>query len=218
VKPNILLILLGMAWASAKGAETLTVTDDFKEALGPGWSIIREQSDAWRATSRGLEVRVLPGNIWGPANDAKNVFVRDALDPAKGPVTVSARVQNRPTHQYEQVDLVWYYNDGRQVKIGQELVDGKLSLVMGREEEDRARTIAILPLQGDTVDLKFEVEGNLLRGFYREAGEGNPWKEAGSCDLPALGAPRIALQVYQGPPDVERWAVISQFKMEQTRR
>jgi hypothetical protein len=45
--------------------------DDFKGKLGEGWSWIREHREGWRLTERGLEVRVQPGNMWGPANDAK---------------------------------------------------------------------------------------------------------------------------------------------------
>lgn len=188
--------------------------DDFRGRPGPGWTILREHPDAWRATSAGLEIRVLPGNMWGPANDAKNVFVRAVPDPAKGPVTVSVRVENRPTEQYEQVDLVWYYADSHQVKIGQELVDGKLSIVMGREEGDRTRTIAIIPLESFSVELRLVAEGGDVRGFFRPNGE-KAWREAGVCDLPVRGDPKVALQVYQGTIRVERWARLSGFRVEQ---
>jgi regulation of enolase protein 1 (concanavalin A-like superfamily) len=186
--------------------------DDFKQALGPGWKILREQKDAWRVTADGLEVRVLPGNMWGGSNDAKNTFVRSVPDPAQGPLEVSVQVENRPTEQYEQVDLVWYYNDGYQVKIGQELVDGKLSIVMGREEADRTRTIAIIPLDSFVVDVRFRVEGNQIRGAYRTPSM-TEWKEAGGCDLPVKGAPNVSLQVYQGTTRVERWAKIRAFEV-----
>src|SRR2546423_12938183 len=54
----------------------------------------------------------------------KNVLVR-RLDPGPaGPhqqLQISITVSNKPTEQYEQVDLVWYYDDSHMVKIGQEL-------------------------------------------------------------------------------------------------
>jgi regulation of enolase protein 1 (concanavalin A-like superfamily) len=190
--------------------------DGFRNGLGPGWTILREQADAWRTTPDGLEIRALPGNMWGPANDAKNTFVRAAPDPAKGPVQVTVRVENRPTEQYEQVDLVWYYADSHQVKIGQELVDGQLSIVMGREEGDRARTIAIIPLDSPVVHLRFEVDGSEIRGDYKTPAM-TEWKTAGACDLPVRGEPKISLQVYQGPKDVERWARLGPFRVEQKR-
>jgi hypothetical protein len=101
---------------------------------------VREDPKAWRVTGQGLEIRIQPGNMWGPANNAKNVLVRAVPDPAKEPVEVAVTVSNRPTEQYEQVDLVWYYDDSHMVKIGQEQVDRVLCLVMGREEKDRTRT------------------------------------------------------------------------------
>src|SRR5687767_8449284 len=120
-------------------------SDDFIGKLQPGWSWIREDKSAWRTTADGLEIRIQRGNMWGPENSGKNVLVRE-LPKTTQPLEISMTVEHKPTEQYEQVDLVAYYSDGHQVKIGEELVDGKLSIVMGREENDRARTIAIIPL------------------------------------------------------------------------
>ncbi len=120
--------------------------ENFKGGLGEGWSWLRENPEAWRIADSGLEVRVEPGNMWGPPNDAKNVLIRKLPNPSGQGIEVSVTVENRPTEQYEQVDLVWYYDESNMVKLGQELVDGQLSIVMGREEKDRTRTIAIIPL------------------------------------------------------------------------
>ncbi len=128
-------------------AEEMVFQDDFKGKLDAGWSWLREDRSGWRVTQRGLEVRIQPGNMWGPGNDAKNVLVRTAPDRAQGELEVSVSVTNQPTAQYEQVDLVWYYDDRHMVKLGQELVDGQLSIVMGREEADQTRTIAIIPAE-----------------------------------------------------------------------
>lgn len=206
----VLLATLGVS-GTTWGA-TPEFNDDFREGLGPGWKVLRESAEAWRTGTAGLEVRVLPGNMWGPANDARNTFVRPAPDPAKAPVQVDVQVENRPTEQYEQVDLTWYYADSHQVKIGQELVDGQLSIVMGREEGDRTRTIAIIPLDSAIVNLRFRVSGNEIRGFFRTPAMA-AWKEAGSCELPVRGAPNVSLQIYQGTTKVERWARLSHFRV-----
>lgn len=188
--------------------------DDFQGGLGPGWSILREVPSGWRTTAKGLEVRMLPGNMWGPENSARNVFVRDAPDPARGPVTATVRVENRPDGQYEQINLVWYYADSHMVKIGQEQVDGQWTVVMGREEGDRTRTLAIVPITAEVVDLKLEVEGDEIRGMFRTPTM-TEWKEAGRCDLPVMGPPKITLQAYHGPADGERWGRFSAFRLEQ---
>ena len=169
--------------------------DEFKGQLGEGWSWVREDRAGWRVTAAGLEVRLQPGNMWGPPNSARNVLVRSVPDVSGRELEVSVTVTNRPTEQYEQVDLVWYYDDSHMVKLGQELVNGKLSLVMGREEADRTRTIALLPLEAFSLRLRFVVKGNCIRGEYRLS-DAADWAVAGETDLPVNGSPKASLQCY----------------------
>lgn len=183
--------------------------DNFTAGLGKGWSWRREDAKHWRTGPRGLEVMVQPGNMWGPANDAKNILLRPAPDPRRQPVEITAAVENHPTHQYEQVDLVWYYDDGHMVKVGEELVDGKLSVVMGREANDRTRTISITPLDSPNVQLRMRVSGNTVHGQFKTP-KGD-WRNVGQCDLPSNGEAKLSLQFYQGAPGVEHWARVSQF-------
>lgn len=186
--------------------------DDFKGKLDNGWSWVREHREAWRVTDRGLEVRIEPGNMWGKANNARNVLVRPVPAPGTNTIEVSVTVENRPTAQYEQADLVWYYDDSHMVKIGQELVNGQLSIVMGREENDRTRTVTIIPLKSDSVRLRHLVTGNRIRGQFRTP-EMKDWQDAGECDLPAQGEPKVSLQFYQGPADAEHWAKVTEFRI-----
>jgi regulation of enolase protein 1 (concanavalin A-like superfamily) len=188
--------------------------DVFNGKLGEGWSWVREHREAWRVSERGLEVRVEPGNMWGNANNAKNVLVRPAPDVAQGEIEISVTFENRPTAQYEQADLVWYYDDSHMVKLGQELVDGKLCIVMGREEKDRTRTVKIVPIEAFKVQVRFLVKGNSLRGQFRPSGS-DQWQEVGECDLPAPenGKPKISLQFYQGPADTEHWVRVTEFRV-----
>jgi regulation of enolase protein 1 (concanavalin A-like superfamily) len=206
--------LLTLLVALSGHADELLFQDDFKGGLAEGWSWVREHREYWRVTERGLEVRLEPGNMWGPANDAKNVLVRPAPDAAKDEIEISLNVENRPTEQYEQVDLVWYFDDSHMVKLGRELVDGKLSIVMGREENDRTRTIAIIPLESASVRLRLRVRGNEVRGQFR-APDASEWGDAGRCELPAPAnaQARISLQFYQGPASVAHWARLTEFRI-----
>jgi regulation of enolase protein 1 (concanavalin A-like superfamily) len=209
-------IILGLTVAAVLcPAGEVPFHDDFNGKLAEGWSWVRELREAWRVSAKGLEVRVLPGNMWGPANDARNVLVRPVPDPGSGPLEISVSVENHPTEQYEQVDLVWYYSDSHMVKIGQERVDGKLSIVMGREEGDKTRTIAIIPLDSNSVRLRFRVSDKTIRGQFLPAGS-DRWRDAGECDLPAPSgqAPQISLQFYQGPAQAEHWARVNDFRVE----
>ena len=205
----ILSISSGIVYAEDKD---IVFKDDFKGKLGEAWSWVREDAKGWRVTGEGLEIRIQPGNMWGGANNARNVLIHPAPDPAKQPVEVSVTVSNRPTEQYEQMDLVWYYNDSNMVKIGLEQVDKVLCFVMGREEGDKTRTIAKIPVESFSLDLRFLVTGNKLRGQYRPSGS-ETWKDAGECVLPVKGDPNVSLQVYQGPANAERWGCFTAFQI-----
>jgi regulation of enolase protein 1 (concanavalin A-like superfamily) len=209
---SIIFIGLVTAFGCVTGNMAELFRDDFKGRLADGWSWIREDRTAWRVMEHGLEVRIQPGNMWGPANNASNVLVRPLPSATNAGVEISVTIENRPTEQYEQADLVWYYDDSHMVKLGQELVDGKLSIVMGREEKDKTRTIAIIPIQSAVVHVRFIVKGNLVRGEYRQ-GDEKEWKVAGECDLPVNGPPKASLQVYQGPKSLDRWARFTAFSI-----
>lgn len=201
------------AVASLQAETVKEFRDGFDGKLGEGWSWRRENPAGWRIRDGALEIRVEPGNMWGPQNDARNVLVRklDGFSP-NHEITVSVTVSNKPTEQYEQVDLVWYYDDSHMVKIGQEMVDGKLSVVMGREEKDRTRTIAIIPIDALQVDLRLVVTNKVVRGAFRPS-RPNAWREAGWCDLPIHGEPHVTIQCYQGPRQAAHWARISDFQI-----
>jgi regulation of enolase protein 1 (concanavalin A-like superfamily) len=208
---RLILTLVACVTATACAGQVV-FQDDFRGKLGDGWSWRREHREAWRVTERGLEVRLEPGNMWGPANDARNLLLRPAPENTNDEIEVSVTVRNHPTGQYEQTDLVWYYDDGHMVKVGQELVDGKLSMVMGREEADKTRTISITGIGSDVVRLKLSVKGNQIRGAFQIPGS-EEWQAVGQCDLPMPpgGKAMISLQFYQGPPQTEHWALVSAF-------
>ena len=220
MKPGlkIFFALAIIALATAQADEFL-FQDDFQGKLGEGWSWIREHREAWRIKDGALEVRVEPGNMWGPPNNASNVLIRPAPDITNAEIEISVNVENQPTEQYEQVDLVWYYDDSHMVKIGLELVDEKLSIVMGREERDRTRTIAIIPLDSHSVRLRFLVREDRIRGEFRTS-PAKDWHKAGECQLPAPtnGQAKISLQCYQGPAKTAHWARITEFHIARVRR
>lgn len=204
----------GLAGAAANQDDVL-FRDTFRSKPDAEWRWLREDPKAWCSGENGLEVHIQPGNMWGPANDAKNVLIRRAPDLKAGPIEITASVSNKPTAQYEQVDLVWYYDDGHMVKIGEELVDGKLSVVMGREENDKTRTISITPLDSTSVELRLVVDEKRIRGrFKTPKGE---WRDVGECDPPVKGAPKISLQFYQGPADAEHWGRVSEFSIRRVK-
>lgn len=212
---SLCLCFIGVSALAAADASQI-FSDPFQQKLAHGWSWVREDPDGWRITKDALEIRVQPGNMWGPENSGKNVLLRDLPPVKEKPLAISVTVQNRPSEQYEQVDLVWYCDDAHMVKIGQELVDGQLSIVMGREEGDRTRTIAIIPLTTHKAHLRFVLAAEKIEGFFRPDGQ-EEWRKAGECDLPRKTGcqPKMALQCYQGPANVEHWARIQNFNIQE---
>lgn len=211
-----IFVLVGVVALSASGGQgdggegAVLFRDTFHGKLAEGWSWRRESPKDWRIGEHGLEVHVLPGNMWGPANDAKNLLMRRPPDVPQGrAIEVTASIWNHPTNQYEQVDLTCYFDDSNMVKVDQELVDGKLSVVMGRERADHARTISITPLDSEAVELRYRVKGNRIDGFFKTPK--GAWRSVGQCELPqARGEPHICLQFYQGAPGDDHWARVSE--------
>jgi alpha-L-fucosidase len=188
------------------------------ESLPDGWTWKRANPEAWRLRDGGLEIKIEPGNMWGGKNDAKNVLlIPIAEDLQESGTDVQATLANSPTRRWEQVDLVWYYHDSHMVKIGLELVQGKNSVVMGREEDDRTRTIKIVPIERDEVTVRLKVTGGQVRGYYRLAPE-NKWTDVGICTEPrptgSSDKPQVSIQCYQGDPQNPHWACITGLKID----
>jgi regulation of enolase protein 1 (concanavalin A-like superfamily) len=205
--------LLLLAAAFLANANTALFSDHFSSDLKPGWSWLRENPEGWRIKDDGLEILVEPGNMWGKSNNARNVLLRPIPEVDSGGVAISATLENHPTNQYEQIDLVWYYDDSHMVKIGIELVHGQLSLVMGCEADDRAKTLSIIPLKTNVLRARLTAKDGRIHGEYQLPGS-DEWHEGGKCDLPVKGKPKASIQTYQGAPDVEHWARITDFHME----
>ncbi|HNQ90482.1 MAG TPA: hypothetical protein PKM73_17850 [Verrucomicrobiota bacterium] len=196
--------------ATAQETSQWIVRDDFNGRLAEGWSFEREDRANWRVGPGGLEVRVQPGGMWGGGNNAKNVMVHAIPAPTDAPVEISVTFSNRPTARWEQANLVWYYDGANMVKLGQELVAGRLTVVMGREQNDQARTVAIVPLDAYTVELRLQAVRHRIRGQFRTA-SWSDWRDVGECDLPAKGDPKASLHFYNGGPNDAHWARVNRF-------
>ncbi len=193
-------------------------TDPFAgKTLPKDWTWKRENPETWRLKDSALEVKIEPGNMWGGANNAKNVLLIPLdKDQTESGTDVHVTFANVPTKRWEQVDLVWYYKDSHMVKIGLELEHGKNSVVMGREENDKTRTIKIVPLEVNRVTVRLEVNEGQVQGYYRLKTE-DKWTLVGTCTEPKPTEgdekPRVSLQCYQGDPENPKWARITDLKI-----
>lgn len=209
----VLAVLVANVCANGNGSGNIFAG----KSLPKGWTWKRENPEAWRLRDGGLEIKIEPGNMWGRKNDARNVLlIPIAEDVRKSGTDVRVTLANSPTRRWEQADLVWYYRDSHMVKIGLELEHGKNSVVMGREENDRTRTIKIIPIARDKVTVRLSVSAGQVRGYYRLS-DNDKWIDVGVCaePKPAEGSdiPRASIQCYQGDPKNPHWARITGLKI-----
>ena len=197
-------------------ANTTAIVDDFQGSMNSEWRWRRENKAGWKLSDHGLRVLVEPGNMWGKANDAKNILLRPVPKAWRDSADVSVQLEHHPKKRWEQANLVWYYSDAMMVKLGLEIENGKTNIVMGREENDRTRTVAIVPYPAEVVQLRLAVGGLTVRGYFRRP-KSKEWTAVGQCALPSspsAPAPQVSLQFYQGEAGSNRWASVSRFEMK----
>lgn len=203
---------------TASQVDTQPIVDTFRGSMNSSWRWQRENKAGWKLTDNGLQVLIEPGNMWGKANDAKNVLLHPVPAAWQSSADVSVQLEHHPKKRWEQANLVWYYSDSTMVKLGLEVEDGKTNIVMGREENDRTRTIAIVPYPAEIVQLRFVVRGLELTGYYRQSGDSTS-TEVGKSPLPSSSSTppaQVSLQFYQGEAD--RWATVTRFELKPAAR
>lgn len=186
--------------------------DPFTRQLAEGWSLVRQQPGAVRVGEGAIEIRSLPGVI----AEAKNLLLRDA-PAAAGPLAFEVTVSNEPTQQWEQLGLVYYWDDAHHVKLVKERVDEKLWVVMGKAHPSAGGLVAKLPLEGAKVSLRLVVADGHVTGLWRAKAD-DPWTKAGECPLPGEGPGKLGLVTFHGPQEVEHWARFEGFRVLRVRQ
>jgi hypothetical protein len=69
------------------------------------------------------------------------------------------------------------------IKLGLEIEHGVPNIIMGRKENIKAKTLAIIPYADPDVQLRFTVEGQKLVGYFRKPGAA-AWTQAAETTLP----------------------------------
>jgi hypothetical protein len=196
----LLLAVLLLAPPLARGAEPRPVFEDaLKGKLGPGWEWLRENPKAWRASEKGLEIRVEPGL----ADTVKNALVRPAPDRSRGKYAIDGTVEftAAPTQQYEQAGLTWYQGNRPVFKLVHEFIDGKTYIIPGKKPTETRR-----------VQLRLIVTSDGYVAQFRPDGQG-PFQTAASGKLPAAAEEKVSIQCYNGPAGAEHWMRFADFKI-----
>jgi regulation of enolase protein 1 (concanavalin A-like superfamily) len=184
--------------------------DDFSPSLAEGWSWVREDPASWQVAGGALRIRTLPGTLWGDRNNAVNVITRAAPEMAE--FATEAVVTKQPEAGGEQAGLLWYCDDANNIKLVKEMVgEGKLVIVMAREEDDQPGVVGEVPFAPATAQLRLALAGGRVTGHYRASDE-DAWQLVGECE-PVAGV-RVGLCTHGRVPETEeRWAQFKQFRV-----
>jgi regulation of enolase protein 1 (concanavalin A-like superfamily) len=184
--------------------------DDFAVKLASGWSWVREARDAWRIDAGKLRLHTLSGTLWGGENTARNLLLR-AVPGWAVDWSAEVTVSSHPQMDGEQAGLIYYAGDDDYVKLVKEYKAQPFAILV-REENQKAETIAKVPLATDSVDFRLTASNGKFQADVR-VGESVGWKRVGECDALRASIGRIGVFTHVSPGETERWATFSNFRI-----
>lgn len=185
--------------------------ENFTMGLDQDWTWVHEDPAAWRITDGILEMRTLPGSLWGDSNNAHNFLLRSVENFEAGLVT-RVKVVNAPQLMGEQAGLIWYHDDDNYIKLVKESLEGVEWIVLAREESGQAELINKSRISVESAELQLVLQDGKVLGQYRASPE-DDWQNVGECPLVGVAAPNVGLFTHGGPADVERWVALKDFSI-----
>jgi cytochrome c len=208
-----LALVAGSSVLRAESGADSAFEEAFRGRLSEGWKWIREDAAAWKLDEGALHVRTLPGSLWEKANNAVNVLVRPAGE-ATDKLSTEVKVASQPKVNAEQAGLLWYLEDANYIKLVREIVNGKLSVAMVREENEKPVVIRVVPAEAGAFDLRLRMVSGRVRGEFRTS-ETAEWQLAGDCASLGAGELMVGLFAGGGEASAERWARFERFQMSE---
>jgi hypothetical protein len=192
-------VLLWTAVLLSAGEPRAVFEDALAGKPGAGWTWLRENPAAWRATAAGLEIRVEPG----VAQNVKNALVRAAPDRGKGNYAVEVTITfgTPPSNQFEQAGITWYQQGKPVFKLVHEHIDGKDYIIPGK-----------VPAPQKTVRLRLVVDKDKYTAQFRADAKGE-YKTVASGSLAPGSQEQISIQCYNGRADAEHWMRFEGFRI-----
>lgn len=210
---TMILLTIVPTSSNAGEAEQVLFEDSFDGRLGPGWSWVREDPQAWRVEKGMLVMRTSAGGLWQKHNNSRNILLRSLPAPGKGLICVEVQVENEPTNAFEHAGLVWYRDDDNYAILVRERVDKKPIVQLVSETKGRPRVgFAEQPYENKTVWLRMEMSRARIRGKFRSSPE-KKWQLLGECELPAMEEARVGLLTGYAPKTPEHWVQFKNFRI-----
>ncbi len=187
----------------------LLFEDRLQGTMDSDWQWLREDPQGWRLKVDALNIRALPGTLWGERNDARNILLRSARPLTEG-LSSEVTVRNAPEIQGEQGGLIWYVDDANYVKLVKECLDQSVWIVLAREEADQGTLVNRVPFAGASAHIRLTLSGDTMVGEVLSE-DGTTWQTVGTCERVPAERAQLGICVHGGPDDEEHWAELSEF-------
>ena len=185
--------------------------ENFIEELDQDWLWIHEEPTAWKIADGALQLRTLPGTLWGDLNNAHNFLLRPVDDMVNGLAT-SVTVTNQPHLMGEQAGLIWYLDDDNYIKFVKESLEGMEWIVLAREEGGQSELIAKTRILVESAELRLVVLDGVVQGQFRTSSK-DDWQIVGECPILEAASPKVGLFTHGGPGEIERWVELRSFAL-----
>lgn len=199
---------LPVAVAVAQTVSRQAIEERFAGPLDKPWSWLREKPGAWRTGTDGLNLRVLPGTLWGKDNSAENLLLRPA--PNAPEFWTEVTVTTAPALMNEQAGLIWYVSDGEYVKLVKEMKD-QPNIILAREQNEAAKTMGRIPMPSGTVVLRLTHSPGAITAHARSAD--STWQYVGTCAAVQKEGLRVGVFANVAPGETDRWANFRSFRV-----
>jgi len=193
--------------------EKVLVEEKFAGKLTDGWTWLREDPSGWKIEGGALKVKAQPGKIWYKTKTAKNLPVRKLPEKgtAEAPIAIEVTVDSTPEANSEQCGLYLYFDETHFVKIIREHLKGKTNVLMVKELKGIPEPLPPKDEPASPVRLRLVWSGAKVSGAFKAGGD---WVPAGDVDCPMPdGSASAALAAHGAPPEADRWAKFTDFRI-----
>jgi hypothetical protein len=187
------------------------------ESLAEDWQWIRLSPGGFRWVNRKLQIRSLPGNVFGDSENefgiTQNLLKRE-LPEAAWQATLSAT--HHPEKPGQQVGLYFYLDEANHFKIIHEFLkplEGP-GLVSVLEVDNQPSVSELIPCNLDSIDLRLERTGNRCWASYRLSDK-DSFTVLREIEVPKiLDDAAIAIVASGADREKEAWVTIEKFELK----
>ena len=180
-----------------------TAADEIQLPKGWKW----DQSVAGKAARQGDAIRLdtVNGRIWAGEGNRNRIITES---PIGDRATALANIELvDAAGKWEQCGLLAYHNDDSFVKLVLEHIDGKHHAIMAWEIDGKRKVLALLEIPTSRADLRMQVDGDTVRGFWR-SDSSQTWNPVAETEFAADQQRYFMVFAQDGDPARPRHALV----------